>query len=116
MVLYFYYPAFHNYKGGEHKPPGPKGVSWKAIQQERKVKVEKVCRKFNETQSQPINYGRYLITFSNIKNSPSNYRFFYSPDYNLMFCSNAKVGSTTSFMTTFSQILYGKDQMERTHG
>ena len=65
-----------------------KVISWKATQQERIERVEKVCKKYKHLKSQPLDSERYT----------------YSPDYNLMFCANAKVGTTTYVMTTFEQI------------
>ena len=55
--------------------------------------VAQVCRKYKEIKLQPIDYSR----------------FHYSSDYDLMFCTSPKTGSTSYFMTTFAQIMDGED-------
>ena len=67
--------------------------SWHKIQRERKIRIAEVSAKYNLKNSMQINFGR----------------FYYSPAYNLMMCSTAKAGSTTFFLTTFTQILVGED-------
>ena len=66
--------------------------SWDEVQRKRRAVVAKVCAKYNEKRSLAVNYDR----------------FFYSPTYSLMMCSTAKAGSTTFFLTTFTQILEGE--------
>ena len=71
---------------------GEGSQSWDEVQRQRRARVAEVCAKYRETRSLDINYDR----------------FFYSPTYSLMMCSTAKAGSTTFFLTTFTQILEGE--------
>ena len=71
---------------------GDSSQSWDEIQRQRKARVAEVCAKYNDKRSLAINYDR----------------FYYSPTYSLMMCSTAKAGSTTFFLTTFTQILEGE--------
>ena len=71
---------------------GDSSQSWDEIQRQRKARVAEVCAKYSDKRSLAINYDR----------------FYYSPTYSLMMCSTAKAGSTTFFLTTFTQILEGE--------
>ena len=68
-------------------------LSWEQEQDARKARVAAVCDKYREETALPVNYDR----------------FYYSPEYRLMMCSTAKAGSTTFFLTTFTQILEGEN-------
>ena len=81
-MLYFYNPAVES--GRE--------MSWQNVQSKRKEMVAQVCRKYKKIKLQPIDYSR----------------FHYSSDYDLMFCTSPKTGSTSYFMTTFAQIMDGE--------
>jgi hypothetical protein len=74
----------------------PGRSSWPEVQQERKENVEKVCRTYNHLKSKSVRLES----------------LFYASDYHLMFCGNAKAGSTTYMMTTFAQILYNQQLLE----
>ena len=91
--LYFYYPVVQTIKRGMR-------VSWQEVQQERKGRIERVCKKYKELSLLPISHNR----------------FQYSADYNLMFCVNAKVGGTSYSLTTFAQILEGEDWLDQDKG
>ena len=75
---------------------GEGSQSWDEVQRQRRARVTEVCAKYSEHleiwKSLAVNYDR----------------FFYSPTYSLMMCSTAKAGSTTFFLTTFTQILEGE--------
>ena len=68
-------------------------LSWEEVQAARKARVAEVCAKYREETALPVNYNR----------------FYFSPVYSLMMCSTAKAGSTTFFLTTFTQILEGEN-------
>ena len=73
-----------------------RALSWHDVQSKRKEMVAQVCRKYKEIKLQPFDYER----------------FHYSSEYNLMFCTSPKAGSTTYFLTTFAQIIEGEDWTE----
>ena len=68
-------------------------ASWQDVQSKRKQMVAQVRRQYQKIKLQPIDYSR----------------FHYSSDYDLMFCTSPKTGSTSYFMTTFAQIMDGED-------
>ena len=63
--------------------------SWQEIQLGRRQRVWDTCSKYPELKIQEIDYTRYR----------------YSPDFHLLFCGMGKVGSTTTMLSTFKQIL-----------
>ena len=74
--------------------------SWLEIQQDRRQQILDTCSKYPELERQKIDY------------TP----FYFSPDYSLLYCALGKVGSTSTFMTTFKQILDGEDWKEYPKG
>ena len=88
-----------NYSGGLWKKLFRKD-SWQEIQQERKQRVLDTCSKYPELQRQNLDYTH----------------FYFSPDYALLYCAMGKVGSTTTFLTTFRQILVGEEWTEYAKG
>ena len=80
------------YPGVEWKGLGWKD-SWQEFQQERRQRVQDTCSKYPELKRQKLDYRR----------------FRYSDEYSLLFCGMGEVGSITTMMTPFQQMLDGED-------
>ena len=91
LLLSSYYPIEEQLQWTRER------YSWEQIIQERRQRVQNICSKYPGLKLQEIDYRL----------------FKYSPGYHLMFCANAKVGSTTYALTTFKQILEGEDFAEK---
>ena len=74
--------------------------SWIEIQQERRERVWSTCSRYPELKLQKLDYRK----------------FYYSREYALLFCAMGKVGSTTTFLTTFKQILDKEEWTEYSKG
>ena len=74
--------------------------SWQEIQQARRQRVWDTCSKYPELQKQELDYGF----------------MYFSHEYSLMYCALGKVGTTTTFLTTFRQILVGEEWTEYARG
>jgi hypothetical protein len=65
-----------------------KESEWKNMQLERKQRLDKVCTKYGKETERPILAERYTL----------------SPEHKLLYCRNAKVGTTTWNVSTFNKI------------
>ena len=96
---------FYNYPVAQWKSiKSPKCIGWKGawqeIQQERRKRVWDTCTKYPELQRPKLEYMQ----------------FYFSSEYSLLYCTNGKTGSTTTFLTTFKQILNQGEGVEYAKG
>ena len=68
--------------------PATTGSEWRKIQEERKINLIEVCKKYGKSTQRPILKERYTFSEKN----------------KLLYCRNAKVGTTTWKVSTFFKI------------